>query len=222
MKAKVLIGSSMAVGLLGLGMLVGSVAGTGRVSAQTPAATATAATAVPSAPKQAPEAQATPVTAITQQQAEAAALAAAPGSTVDHTRLGSENGVAAWDVDFTNGGGVIINADTGAVITVEAAGNDSHGGRGPGGRGENQAALVAQAKITQQQAEAAALAAAPGSTVDHTRIGNESGTLTWDVDFADGGGAQVNADTGAVITVEAAGTDNHGGHRPGGPSKTQP
>jgi hypothetical protein len=42
MNVKVLIGSTMAAGLLGLGALVGSVAGTGNVLAQTPAATATA------------------------------------------------------------------------------------------------------------------------------------------------------------------------------------
>jgi hypothetical protein len=42
MNAKVLIGSTLAAGLLGLGALVGSVAGTGEVLAQTPAATATA------------------------------------------------------------------------------------------------------------------------------------------------------------------------------------
>jgi uncharacterized membrane protein YkoI len=135
--------------------------------------------------------------------------------------LGNENGVAAWDVDFTNGGGVIVNADTGAVITIEAAGTDNHGG-GRFGRGEDQAALLAQAKITQQQAEDAALAAAPGSTVDHSRLGNEGGTLAWDVDFTNGGGVVVNADTGAVITVEAAGTDSHGGRGPRGPEPSQP
>jgi hypothetical protein len=35
-------------------------------------------------------------------------------------------------VDFTNGGGVVVNAQTGAVVSTEAAGQD-HGG--PGGQG---------------------------------------------------------------------------------------
>jgi hypothetical protein len=49
MNAKLLIGSTMAAGLLGLGALVGSVVGTGNALAQTPSATATA-TAVPNNP----------------------------------------------------------------------------------------------------------------------------------------------------------------------------
>ena len=70
----------------------------------------------------------------TQQQAEAAALAVSPGNTVDHSRLGKDaNGTIFWDVDFTNGGGVIIDAQTGAVIKTEAAGADQ------GGHGQDQA-----------------------------------------------------------------------------------
>jgi hypothetical protein len=38
-----------------------------------------------------------------------------------------------WDIDFTNGGGVTVNAVTGAVIATEAAGTDQGGhGHGPG------------------------------------------------------------------------------------------
>jgi hypothetical protein len=54
MNARVFIGSTMAAGLLGLGVLVGSVAGTGNVLAQTPSATtpsaAATATAAPTDP----------------------------------------------------------------------------------------------------------------------------------------------------------------------------
>jgi hypothetical protein len=49
MNVKVLIGSTMAAGLLGLGVLVGGVVGTGEALAQTPSATATA-TAQPADP----------------------------------------------------------------------------------------------------------------------------------------------------------------------------
>ena len=117
MKIRVLIGSAMAVALMGLGMLVGSLVGASATLAQTSVTT-------PQTTQPAQSAKAT----ITQQQAEQAALAASPGNTVDHTRLFDQNGTAAYDVDFTNGGGVIVNAQTGAIIATEAAGTD-HGGR---------------------------------------------------------------------------------------------
>ena len=255
MNVKTLVGSGMAVGLLGLGVLAGSAVGTGGAEAQTAAvspsgtnasaaqraqdvvsysdiagasAAQAAATAVPDQgqPAQPGSKSSTPIqAAITQEQAEQAALAASPGSTVDHTSLQDQNGTAVYDVDFTNGGGVLIDANTGAVITVEAAGTDTGGPRG-GGRGgphggADQAALAAKATVTKDQAEQAALTASPGNTVDHSRLGQDaSGTIFWDVDFSNGGGVVVNAQTGAVITVEAAGSDQGG--RPHAPEATQP
>jgi uncharacterized membrane protein YkoI len=218
MKVRMLVGSGMAVALLGLGILLGSVLGASGVSAQTPTASSTP---TPNSSKSAP---ATPNSAnvkITQQQAEQAALAASPGNTVDHTRLGDQNGTAIYDVDFTNGGGVVVNAETGAIVATEAAGTDKGGPRGGGPGGADQAALAAKATVTQQQAEQAALAASPGNTVDHSRLGDDNGTVFWDVDFTNGGGVKVNAQTGAIIATEAAGTDHPGG-RPGGPPTTKP
>ena len=225
MKVKTVIGSAAATGLLGLGILTGSVIGSGSASAQSAGSVvssvsysvaAQVATAQPTVALPQSSTKAT----ITQAQAEAAALAASPGNTVDHTRLGNENGVAAYDVDFANGGGVIINAETGAVIASEAAGADTGGGRGGhGGGGADQAALAAKATVSQADAEKAALAASPGNTVDHSRLGDNNGTIFWDVDFSNGGGVTVNALTGAVIATEAAGTD--GGHN-GGPAQIQP
>jgi uncharacterized membrane protein YkoI len=231
MNMKTLIGSALAVALLGIGVLAGSLAGPALTSAQTSVATQQPAQSTqpsqstqpvqstqpaqstqPSEltePSQSTQpAQATQAK-ITQAQAEQAALAASPGNTVDHTRLGNENGTLAWDVDFANGGGVIIDAQTGAVIKKEDAGTDQggHGGKG----GADQSALIAQAKVTKEQAEQTANTASPGNTIDHTRIGNKNGTLAWDVDFANGGGVIVDATTGAVIAKEDAGTDNHGG-----------
>lgn len=251
MNIKVLAGSATAIGLLGLGMLAGSVVGSNAASAQTGSATyaaqavvgaqagtayrsattyqvattsqaavaaqaATTPTPAPSAtfPEKGNGGSGTTITAkITQQQAEQAALAANPGATVDHTSLQSQNGNPVYDVDFTNGGGAIVDGNTGAIITNEAAGQDQGGRGGHGGRGgADQAALAAQAKITQAQAEQAALAASPGNTVDHSRLGQDAnGTIFWDVDFTNGGGVVVNAQTGAIITTEAAGTDQ-GGH----------
>jgi uncharacterized membrane protein YkoI len=230
MNSKTIIGSTAAAALLGLGMLAGSVVGTNQAFAQTGPATATptAAVTTPAAPAASKEAtpaagpSTVPVApstgqaqapAITQQQAEQAALAASPGNTIDHTHLMNDNGQAFWDVDFTNGGGVKIDAQTGAVLAVEAAGTDQGGPHGRGGA--DQATLAAQATVSQADAEKAALAASPGNTIDHSRLGDDNGTIYWDVDFTNGGGVEVNAQTGAIIAVEAAGTDQHGPH--GGP-----
>ncbi|HEX6608366.1 MAG TPA: PepSY domain-containing protein [Chloroflexia bacterium] len=234
MNNKTILGSTAAVALLGLGMLAGSVVGTSQAFAQTGPATAspTAVVTTPAAPATTPSSgpstvpvapgtgqapSAAPAPAITQQQAEQAALAARPGNTVDHTHLMNDNGQAFWDVDFSNGGGVKIDAQTGAVIAVEAAGTDQGGPHGD--HGADQAALAAQATVSQADAEKAALAASPGNTIDHSRLGDDNGTVYWDVDFTNGGGVEVNAQTGAIIAVEAAGTDQggpHGGHGPRG------
>ncbi|MEP6774026.1 MAG: PepSY domain-containing protein [Chloroflexota bacterium] len=258
MNIKILAGSGAALGLLGLGILAGSLVGAGGVSAQATAALSStganaqvaqisqyavsysdiagapaaqaAATAVPSQPapaQPAPKSSTSIQAAITRAQAEQTALAASPGSTIDHSSLQDQNGTAVYDVDFTNGGGVVVDANTGAVIATEAAGADKGGNRGPGGGrgghggGADQAALAAKATVTQQQAEQTALTTSPGNTVDHSRLGQDaSGTIFWDVDFANGGGVVVNAQTGAVITTEAAGTDRGG--RPQAPAATQP
>lgn len=188
------------------------------------AATSVPSQSVPAQP--APKSSTSVQAAITQQQAEQAALAASPGNTVDHTSLQDQNGTAVYDVDFTNGGGALVDANTGAIISTEAAGADKGGYGGPGGGrggrgGADQAVLAAKATVTQQQAEQTALTTSPGNTVDHSRLGQDaSGTVFWDVDFANGGGVVVNAQTGAVITTEAAGTDQGG--RPHAPAATQP
>ncbi len=258
MKIKVLIGSGMATGLLGLGIIAGGVIGTNSASATQTLATVSSVASLPAAAQAAPVVQeavsysnvvsapaaqaaataapaapaepaapklsspGTSVTAaITKAQAEQAALAASPGNTVDHSSLQDQNGTAVYDVDFTNGGGALVNGQTGAVISTEAAGADKGGHRGGGGKGgADQAALAAKATVKQAQAEQAALAANAGSTVDHARLaGDPNGTIFWDVDFSNGGGARVDAMTGKVIASEAAGTDQ-GGHMKGAPSST--
>ena len=234
MRVKAIAGSTLAVALLGLGVLVGSMLGTGSTSAQTsgsgnnpqttaPQSTSPQATAPQSTAPQSTLPQTAPSTKITQQQAEQTALAASPGNTVDHTALvNDQNGNAVWDVDFTNGGGATVDAQTGKIITSEAAGKDM-GGRGGHMGGANQAALAAKATVTKDQAEKTALAAAPGSTVDHSRLGGDvNGTIFWDVDFSNGGGATVNAQTGAIIANEAAGTDHGGRPGNGAPPANQP
>lgn len=248
MEIKTLAGATLAVGLLGVGVLTGTVIGAGQAFAQNtaapyaapaaqnvaalytapaaqnaaapytaPVARNAAAPLAQAATTPAPAAPSAPKATLTQAQAEAAALAASPGNTVDHTQLTTQNGVAVYDVDFTNGGGVIVDANTGAIVAKEAAGADKGGGRGHGARGADQAALAAKATVTKEQAEKTALAASAGATVDHSQLaGDPNGVVFWDVDFTNGGGVKVNAQTGAVIATEAAGTDHVGGGRPGG------
>ena len=253
MNIKVLAGSTMAVGLLGLGAIMGGLVGSSGASAQISSVSAqpgaqvsdvsqsvamaqvVTATPAPDSTQSSPpsssngDSGSSTITAkLTKEQAEQAALAASPGNTIDHTSLFSQNGTPVYDVDFTNGGGVLVNGDTGAIIAVEAAGQDQGGPGGPGGRGghkggADQAALAAQATVTQQQAEQAALAASPGNTIDHSILQDQNGTIVWDVDFDNGGGVLIDAKTGAVVKVEAAGTDvgGPGGHdRPEAPSST--
>ena len=69
------------------------------------------------------------------------------------------------------------------------------------------AALAGQAKVTADQANAAALAKFPGATIKQTELGSENGTLTYDVGLTDSSGkgqdVKVDATTGAVVGTEA-------------------
>jgi hypothetical protein len=73
----------------------------------------------------------------------------------------------------------------------------------------SQSALASQAKISADQANAAALAKFPGATVKDTELGNENGTLTYDIGLVDSAGkaqdVKIDATTGAVVTTEAEG-----------------
>ena len=69
------------------------------------------------------------------------------------------------------------------------------------------AALASQAKVSPDQANAAALAKFPGGTVKKTELGNENSTLAYDVQLTDSSGARqevsVDATTGAVLATQA-------------------
>jgi len=62
---------------------------------------------------------------ITSAQAEAAALAANPGTTVVKTELDNENGVLVYSVELSNGSEVKVDAGNGTVLHTEQAGNDA-------------------------------------------------------------------------------------------------
>ncbi len=62
---------------------------------------------------------------ITSAQAETAALAVNPGTTVVKTGLDNENGVLVYSVELSNGMDVKVDAGTGKVLYTEQAGNDA-------------------------------------------------------------------------------------------------
>ena len=69
------------------------------------------------------------------------------------------------------------------------------------------AALQSKATITSAQAEAAALAVNPGTTVVKTELDNENGVLVYSVELSNGMDVKVDAGTGTVLHTEQAGDD---------------
>src|SRR5207249_7488740 len=106
-------------------------------------------------------------------------------------------------------------------VTGTPTSKNSSGRTRGSNRGTDQAALAAKATVTKQQAEQTALTASPGNTIDHSRLAETNGTVFWDVDFTNGGGVTVNAQTGAVIATEAAGTDHGGRAKNSGSARTR-
>ena len=74
--------------------------------------------------------------------------------------------------------------------------------------GASQDALKAQAKVTESDARATALAKVPGGTVQSTELENEHGKLVWSFDIKDPNSpnvieVQVDAQTGGVVSKKA-------------------
>jgi uncharacterized membrane protein YkoI len=62
--------------------------------------------------------------AISSAEAEAAAVAANPGTTVVKTELDNENGVVVYSVELSNGMDVKVDAGNGEILYTEQAGSD--------------------------------------------------------------------------------------------------
>jgi len=71
------------------------------------------------------------------------------------------------------------------------------------------AALAGQAKISIEDAKAAALAANPGTTVVKAELDNENGALVYSVELSNGSDVKVDAGNGAILHTETGG-DNEG------------
>jgi len=94
-------------------------------------------------------------------------------------------------------------------ITVSQSQND--------GMSETQeaAALQSQTKISAAQAEAAALAANPGTKVVKSELDNENGALVYSVQLNNGLDVKVDAGNGQVLHSEQAGADQGGAEQGG-------
>jgi uncharacterized membrane protein YkoI len=73
------------------------------------------------------------------------------------------------------------------------------------------AALAKLAKISEADARNAATAKFPGATVQKATLGDENGSLIWEIKLTDASGAaqevKVDAGNAAVLAVEAGGTE---------------
>ena len=67
------------------------------------------------------------------------------------------------------------------------------------------AALASQAKITVDQANAAALAANSGATVVKTDLGDENGSLVYSVELSNGSEVKVDAGNAKILATDASG-----------------
>jgi Peptidase propeptide and YPEB domain len=83
--------------------------------------------------------------------------------------------------------------------------------RGDANEQSESAALASQAKLTADQARAAALAQFPGATVTKTELDNENGTVVYSVQLTDSAGkgqdVKVDAASGAVLQAQADGPE---------------
>jgi uncharacterized membrane protein YkoI len=68
---------------------------------------------------------------------------------------------------------------------------------------DNGVALPDQAAITQEEAEAIALAQYPGTKVVATELENEGGTLLYSIELDNGAEVELDANTGTVLPAEA-------------------
>lgn len=78
---------------------------------------------------------------------------------------------------------------------------------------ESQAEFAKHARVTQQQAEAAALAVMPGQVVK-AKLDDEDGYLVWQIDVKHAKGVTeiaVDAGNAKVLAAEAEEDDDHGG-----------
>ncbi len=121
------------------------------------------------------------------------------------------------DTEVPDGAETANEADTGANDqTPLYAGSITISDTATAGQSESaeSAALAGQAKVTIEQAKAAALAANPGATVVKAELDNENGALVYSVELSTGADVKVDAGNGAILHTDT-GADE--GEVKGGP-----
>ncbi len=106
----------------------------------------------------------------------------------------------------------VVGANEPAEANEPAGQSEASKPNEPAGQSEaaEAASLQSQATITQQQAEATALAANPGTTVVKTQLGDENGTVLYSVELSNGNDVKVNAKTGTITATDSASTEQAG------------
>lgn len=151
------------------------------------------------AAEDAEDAALTALATVTPQEASAAALASQPG-TVDDVELSNEHGNVVYEVEIVDAYGaefdVIVDAGDASVLATQAendpdmpAGYTSSIQTEPSAEDKADAALVALATVTPEQASAAALASQPG-TVKEVDLSNEAGNVVYEVEVVDANGTE--------------------------------
>lgn len=150
---------------------------------------------------QAPAAQAAPAApsfAVTPEQAQATALAVAPGAAVSAApELVSFEGAPAYEVRLDRGL-VYVDAQSGAVLANGAAQPPAPAAQGPAISGEQAAQL--------------AIAYRGGGEVDEVERDEEDGLQVYEVKFRDGSKVYVDAASGQVVYAriqQGGGEDEH-------------
>lgn len=153
---------------------------------------------------------------VTPAEASAAALDAQPG-TIDDVELSNENGNVVYEVEVVATDGaefdVIIDAGNAEVLDIRAddgpytaADHTSSIQTDPSVDDQADAALVALATVTPEEASAAALAARSGTVTD-VELSNEAGNVVYEVEVVDANGAEfdviIDAGNASVLATEA-------------------
>lgn len=143
-----------------------------------------------------------PAPALARAEAEAAAVAEVPGTVVG-VETEDEDGRAVWSVEVEGADGRRHEVDVDDRGAVVGRDTDDDGTDDDGTDDEvSDPALVEQAVVTQDEAEAIALAEVPG-TVRSAHVEQEDGGLEWDVEVTATDGTrhdlQVDAATGAIV-----------------------
>jgi uncharacterized membrane protein YkoI len=151
--------------------------------------------------------------------AEAIALAANPGTSVDENDLEKENSVLVYSIELSNGTDVAVDANTGEILQTRVDDEDNKKESEDQDSAENESGAdveeqnevdeqlpLGDAKITPEQAKSAALSQYPEANIIKVELENENGSLVYGVALTVNGkvyDVKVDANNGNVVRTEA-------------------